>query len=339
MKARPLTSTALRAPLVIAATLGVVLLARFLPSVSDRQQTGSQSLSSGNGTEPNHPPSAGDVMVARYPLVSVAPRLEYESKRSGAESSNDLTPGILEGLREQDALFDSWSDRRYLLGMFHSEARHTFDEAQGFGLGRIVVAPNELNLPPIASPPAKPLDSFGYAPLASTDELPEFLVMNIRHEQARTSFLLPASLGYVRDREHVAGFVPHAFRRSLSPDLPTPTGRAQWNMSRLQLVSLLKFDTPRVYEMAGFPDMTRLDAAPTRALNDFESDSLPRLATREDVVIEERGNRIHMLGSLRASSGCLKCHDVPRGTLLGAFSYVFRRISAGDGPQTALPLR
>ena len=339
MKTRPLTSTALRAAIVTAVTLGVALLARFFPSVSDPEQTGPQPLSSGNGTEPNRSISAGDVMAARYPLVSVAPRLAYESNRSAAASSNDLTPGILEGLREQDSVFDGWSDRRYLLGMFHSEARHSFDEANGFGLGRIRVAPSELNLPPIASPREKPLDSFRYAPLASTEELPEFLIMNTRHEQARNSFLLPASFGYVRDREHVAGFVPHAFRRSLSPDLPTPTGRAQWNISRLQLVSLLKFDTPRVYETRGFPDMTRLDGAPTRALNEFESDSLPRLATREDVVIEERGNRIHMLGSLRASNACLKCHDVPRGTLLGAFSYVFRRIAAGDGPQTALPLQ
>lgn len=32
-----------------------------------------------------------------------------------------------------------------------------------------------------------------------------------------------------------------------------------------------------------------------------------------------------MLGAVRASNDCRQCHQVPRGTLLGAFSYELRR--------------
>ena len=36
-------------------------------------------------------------------------------------------------------------------------------------------------------------------------------------------------------------------------------------------------------------------------------------------------NRIEMLGALRATKQCMQCHQVPSGTLLGAFSYELRR--------------
>jgi hypothetical protein len=49
---------------------------------------------------------------------------------------------------------------------------------------------------------------------------------------------------------------------------------------------------------------------------------LKRLRSDEDLVIDDAPNRIRMVGSLRAGKGCLECHSVRRGELLGAFSYV-----------------
>jgi hypothetical protein len=71
--------------------------------------------------------------------------------------------------------------------------------------------------------------------------------------------------------------------------------------------------------------MDELSDAGTRPLDDFEAASLSQLETQKDLVVESATNRIRMLGSLRAGTTCLKCHQVPRGKLLGAFSYQLDR--------------
>ena len=101
--------------------------------------------------------------------------------------------------------------------------------------------------------------------------------------------------------------------------------RQEWQITRLELVSLLKHKTPRVYESKNLPRMDELADTDTRPLDAFEAASLPQLETRKDLVVESRTNRIRMLGSLRAGTTCLKCHRVPRGKLLGAFSYQLDR--------------
>jgi hypothetical protein len=59
-----------------------------------------------------------------------------------------------------------------------------------------------------------------------------------------------------------------------------------------------------------------------RSLDEFEARALERIRGENDLVVEETAGRIHMLGSLDAGNDCLPCHTVPRGFLLGAFSYV-----------------
>lgn len=98
-----------------------------------------------------------------------------------------------------------------------------------------------------------------------------------------------------------------------------------WQLSRLELVSLLKSPQPRAYLSRNLPNMRELDAAPTRALDQFETDNLQKLRMGEHVVIESNNAEIRMLGGIRAANQCVACHVVQRGYLLGAFTYTLRR--------------
>ena len=60
---------------------------------------------------------------------------------------------------------------------------------------------------------------------------------------------------------------------------------------------------------------------PTRPLNAFEQEELGALRRGGDLMVQERADRVYMLGSIRAVKQCVHCHHVPRGELLGAFSY------------------
>lgn len=101
----------------------------------------------------------------------------------------------------------------------------------------------------------------------------------------------------------------------------TPPKNAVWLIKNMQLVSLLKHDTPRVYNSNRMPDMNELQQVTTRDLNEFESQSLSSLVAGEEVSIESHMNRIQMLGAIRATKSCVACHIVSEGRLLGAFSY------------------
>lgn len=94
-----------------------------------------------------------------------------------------------------------------------------------------------------------------------------------------------------------------------------------WQVNRLELVSLLRHDTPRVYTAPELPAMDQLADVPHRELNRFELASLPKLESDEDLVVDQQPSRIQMLGAIRAATSCLDCHDCQRGQLLGAFSY------------------
>ncbi|HEY8504829.1 MAG TPA: hypothetical protein VIL46_09620 [Gemmataceae bacterium] len=98
----------------------------------------------------------------------------------------------------------------------------------------------------------------------------------------------------------------------------------EWELTSLQLVSLLKFDAPAVYVSPNMPRMDELRDAPVRALDDFERRALAELRWGEDLVAEASPQRFRMLGALRAARQCLDCHSAERGDLLGAFSYEFR---------------
>jgi hypothetical protein len=143
------------------------------------------------------------------------------------------------------------------------------------------------------------------------------------HEDNAIAFLNPLDFGYVKDREHVAGFRPHQFGRK--PDAPK-----RWQVERLELVGLLKYDEPVVYLSDYLPKMDELRDAPTRPLDAFEQEALTALRGGEDLMVRDGSDRMRMLGSLRAAKQCLRCHQVERGDLLGAFSYRLAREATRD---------
>lgn len=172
------------------------------------------------------------------------------------------------------------------------------------------------------------------------------------HQRTRDEFVAPRRWGHVESVEQVSGFVPHRLDRrpKIEPwdyrseilnrqHAPwngkleehvaeefravdrSPPPDAIWLLKSLELISLLKSNSPAVYVSAYLPDMDKLSNVETRSLHGFELESLKQLKIDEDLVIAAKTNEIRLLGSIRASESCLKCHAVERGTLLGAFSY------------------
>ncbi|MFP6768308.1 MAG: hypothetical protein VB859_09065, partial [Planctomycetaceae bacterium] len=97
-----------------------------------------------------------------------------------------------------------------------------------------------------------------------------------------------------------------------------------WVLERVELVSLLLHDEPGVYVSENLPRMDELAGSRLRSLNRFEALAMNNLRDGESLVVRGQGDQLKMLGSLRAAKQCAACHRVPRGTLLGAFSYGFR---------------
>ena len=161
------------------------------------------------------------------------------------------------------------------------------------------------------------------------------------HGYASNNFANAYTTGYFKSIDEVAGFEPHRTRfaenwfPSLKLNTPEQLKRRgnvkgleiDWKVNRLQLVSLLLFDEPRVYNEENLPNMEELSGADiaTRALDAFEQEALEKLQAGEDIVTRATPNRILMLGSMRATKDCMKCHAVKDKELLGAFSYEFLR--------------
>ncbi len=214
-----------------------------------------------------------------------------------------------------------------MLASLHDRTADEFVTARGFGLTRMPGIPlHKIDLPepqpvPQMTPPeystgqGLPLVDIPRAP----DQRPTPDTLHAMHFSGVADFLNKDRIGYARDRDHVVDFQPHQFsQRPVAIREQTRTG---WQVARLELVSLLRHETPVAYESPNLPRMDELRNAPTRPLNAREIKAVARLRSEEDVVIDEEGDRIHMVGSLRASKECLNCHAVRRGELLGALTY------------------
>jgi hypothetical protein len=205
--------------------------------------------------------------------------------------------------------------------------------AEGFGSVRMLsvpaahFAPDDVAVGPIslksraAEAPATQFDVHDSAAqaVASVTGVPIKKSLESLHLDGQRDFLDAGQMGYIQDRDHVMGFESHHFTKM--PAASDQSLQTSWRISRLELIGLLKYDEPRAYISENLPRLQDLGEAATRGLNKFETAALKRLRTQEDVVIDEAPNRICMLGSLRASKACIRCHDVQRGELLGALSY------------------
>lgn len=194
--------------------------------------------------------------------------------------------------------------------------------------------------------------------------LPRNELMQYFHSTTTSGFASMQNIGLVRNIDEVAGFEAHRVRLSSDPQgftnangLPNyfaasknrsdeaglkltkrlqPQKGIHWRTNRLQLVSLLMHDQPKVYVSENLPNMEELasEDIETRGLSPFESNALQKLKKGEDVVTQATLNRILMVGAVRANVSCLSCHSGKDKDLLGAFSYEFIREPRLKDPQT-----
>ncbi|MEM9352424.1 MAG: hypothetical protein AAGA92_05375 [Planctomycetota bacterium] len=269
---------------------------------------------------------AYDRLRTEVPMVDLTPRLEGLRQTSGAGTSlGTLAKDVQKNLSEQQERSEPWFFGRYrLLQDLHDDSYRRFVAAQGFGPGRMInrFYPERyepLEASPSASSLALPLPlSNRYR--AQADEI---------HTVAMGEFLDPDRIGYVRSIEEVAGFEGHAFTHlpKWASESDTSDG---WQLTRLQLVSLLRHNEPLVYLTDELPQMEEIAEFPNRPLNDFETKALPKIQTHADVYVDEGEDLIEMLGAVRADQSCIVCHGGRRGDLLGAFSYELRRENPAD---------
>jgi hypothetical protein len=98
-----------------------------------------------------------------------------------------------------------------------------------------------------------------------------------------------------------------------------------WEIKSLDLVGLIMHETPMVYISEKLPMMKDLAHRPTREMDVFEMEGLEELMAGKDMYIRAKDETIRVLGPVRASKACLKCHsDAKDGDMLGAFSYTLR---------------
>jgi hypothetical protein len=259
-------------------------------------------------------------LKASYPFEPLTERLAFEDESQSARPTQTqpigLTPAIATKLDEQDErLRPRHFGRAVALQQLHENTATQFARAAGFGFMRMPsVRAQYVRLDPRT--PLKLPAPVSVASLNPTNALLEPL-----HVSAVYNFVEPNRMAYARNRDEVSGFESHGLSTLERYDCCNTSHQPDWQITRLELVSLMRHTEPRVYVAASLPEMDKLADVPNRPLNKFEQSALPQLAVQQDVVVNQLPDRIEMLGALRAGETCLECHHGDRGKLLGAFSY------------------
>jgi hypothetical protein len=283
-----------------------------------------------------------------YPLESLDTRLAYETRTQKSPLSETTVPDVENNpplkqsveymehvLQPRHFLDETWRAEQRIRTLKHVHANHVqqFIDSPGFGFARMPRRTDPKYLPVPEVPPIVLPAPPAYSPEKSKGEDGNTVIgkmedvrrsdMRMVHVDGVREFFSPMTFVYVRDRQHVAGLLPHHFRQ-MPPWIPNSVDEVKWRIERLELVSLLRFGEPRVYVSENLPRMDELQEAATRSLDDFERGRLDRLRQGEDIVVRSTTKEIRMLGALRAVRQCVVCHSVRRGELLGAFSYRLR---------------
>lgn len=271
---------------------------------------------------------------ASYPQMDLGDRLAYEHADEIATVGRQavLPAEIDQELTEYESLAAQNSYRDHMFRQIHDRQHELFVRATGFGVTRMSRPwPGYLQRPPIRT---IRYDAIPAEELHDVNEVRQWSAMwyagedsdvEHLHQASRNDFLDPEGFGAAEEDSAMRiGFVEHAFHYT---PLSAMRDAERWTIQRLELVSLLKFDEPRVYVLDHLPRMDELssDDVPTRALDAFEANALEALWQTKDIVFDEDGAEYRMLGSLRAATKCLECHAAARGDLLGAFSYALVR--------------
>jgi hypothetical protein len=279
----------------------------------------------------------------QYPFESLDARLSYEDGHAGVSIPTVTREPRDDSLIANDIHSKLATKRAAALKDLHGWCVQLFASAPGFGAARVPgrLTPFDVTWWSRDLESAKPITIEGHydaedfktlstelpqAPVHREILVPEQAtpVQKTTHRLCVEDFLNPIGNGYVRDRAHVAGFVSHRLTRL--PLSPSPYAEKDvWHCGMLDLVSLLKQPEPVAYISDHLPRMDELGKAPTRPLDLFEAENLPKLQAGSELAVAEGLRRLRMLGAIRAQADCAKCHSVEVGELLGAFSYEFRR--------------
>ena len=251
----------------------------------------------------------------QYPFESMDERVPRPpNPPAGPVAYDAAAAGKLEA--EIDRYTTSPFTRNRHLADLHEQNVQLFVQSQGFGVGRLqmmIGSPHRFDDggrdEPAPLQPEHPSYAPGGTTTAGTADLGP---LNALHTDGVFDFVHPAGFGYVKDRQHVAGFQSHRFSQ-------VPRTK-EWEVARLELVSLLRHSEPAVYLSERLPQMDALRGVPTRQLDAFEADGLAALRNGEELHV--KGER--MLGAVRGVKQCLACHGGERGQLLGAFTYTIR---------------
>lgn len=211
-------------------------------------------------------------------------------------------------------------NREWSLRILHDSYQMAFLTSSGFGVTRMSALPQSEHFSPVLVPIIPQGDE--YAPNvaslgAITAEKPG--VFERLHGKSILSFVNPEGFGYVKSRTEVAGFRPHHFNGF-------PAVEERWSVSRIDLVGLLKQESPVVYVSDRLPRMDQLVNAPTRKLDAFETEGLAAIRKGNDLFVRGDDKDVRMVGAIRSVEQCVKCHGGKRGDLLGAFSYRVMRL-------------
>jgi len=264
---------------------------------------------------------------AKFPVVSLEERLAFEkddlSRHDSTAGAVPLSPAILANLSQQEEFVHGelgYGSRSWALRELHENIHQQFVGAAGFGIARMMyVSPWSMERE----------RSLGFESQIRGPE-PFADKLDSTHQAASLDFVNASQWGYLRSPQAVAGFEPHGFASNREDWNEEPGLADRWQVTRLELVSLLRHDEPRVYISDRLPQMAALAGLEHRPLNAFEKSALTKLKTTELIVINRKPTRIEMLGAIRAGTNCLECHEGARGKLLGAFSYSIQQSGEED---------
>jgi hypothetical protein len=268
-----------------------------------------------------------------YPVESLADRLAYEDRHYDSMGLKRPTLGVSESQDQRRSTY-SLGPRERALRDVHADALRMFIDAPGFGVARMMgdrpgriefisFGEKERQSPPLPIPEAVPS---GFSrPVSEEDRILSSTPLSSPEEQrsfhAKNTQDFLDGFGYARDRTYVVGFVDH--RLTKVPIYPFGA-MGIWRIDALDLISILKHKEPVAYVSKHLPRMDELREAPTRPLDEFEAERLPKLQAGGELSAAQGPRRIRMLGAIRAQEVCLNCHTANKDDLLGAFSYDLR---------------
>jgi hypothetical protein len=291
-------------------------------------------------------PTRSNWKVTSIPAGPARLKLPLVSIKSRLPQGKPVTPSqpLDKEAKERWGYFDMsleemWSWRTYYLKTLHEDTTSLFLRDPNNGADRMYTPPSMIYLDDsyrrLEDQPGEPA-TFGKSPDEAMARGESQRSLNDEHSFAMRSFLSPEGWGYVRDRDHVAGFESHGFRR-YTEFRKYVLEKSTWFVDHIELVGILTQPEPIVYMTDKMPSMEQIKKGTTRKLDAFEEKGLKELARGEDLFIIEKDNTLRMLGALRATKSCLQCHDTAKEyDLMGAFSYTIRRnvaVNPADKPK------